>query len=82
MVNRLKRLLGINVTSIVSQWSSSLIPNNGFILRVSESVENNPNYQYILDYFCRDTNTIYPPSLFFYWKKKYNSKINRFISAG
>jgi hypothetical protein len=62
--------LYINVTSIISQWSSSLIPNNGFILRISESVENNPNYQYILDYFSRDTNTIYPPSLFFYWKNQ------------
>ena len=62
--------LYINVTSIISQWSSSLIPNNGFILRVSESIENNPNYQYILDYFSRDTNTIYPPSLFFYWKNQ------------
>ena len=62
--------LYINVTSIISEWSSSSIPNNGFILRVSESVENNPNYQYILDYFSRDTNTIYPPSLFFYWKNQ------------
>jgi hypothetical protein len=62
--------LYINVTSIINEWSSSTIPNNGFILRVSESVENNPNYQYILDYFSRDTNTIYPPSLFFYWKNQ------------
>ena len=62
--------LYINVTSIISEWSSSTISNNGFILRVSESVENNPNYQYILDYFSRDTNTIYPPSLFFYWKNQ------------
>jgi hypothetical protein len=62
--------LYINVTPIISQWSSSLIPNKGFILRVSESVENNQNYQYVLDYFSRDTNTIYPPSLFFYWKNQ------------
>ena len=62
--------LYINVTPIISQWSSSLIPNNGFILRVSESIENSPNYQYILDYFSRDTNTIYPPSLFFYWRSQ------------
>jgi len=62
--------LYINVTSIINQWSSSLIPNKGFILRVSESVENNQNYQYTLDYFSRDTNTIYPPSLFFYWKSQ------------
>lgn len=59
--------LWINVTSILNQWSSSAIPNYGFILRVSESIENNPNYQYKLSYFSRDTNTIYPPSLFFYW---------------
>jgi hypothetical protein len=59
--------LWINVTSIVNNWSSSLIPNNGFIIRVSESVENNPNYDYKLSYFSRDTNTIFSPSLFFYW---------------
>jgi hypothetical protein len=70
--------LYINVTPIINQWSSSLISNNGFILRVSESVENNPNYQYTLDYFSRDTNTIYPPSLIFYWK---NSTYNPFTSS-
>lgn len=36
-------------------------------MRVSESVEFDPSTQYHLSYFSRDTNTIYPPSLFIFW---------------
>jgi len=59
--------LYLDVTNIVNNWNTSTVDNNGFILRVTESVENNPNYVYQLSYFSRDTNTIYPPSLMFYW---------------
>jgi hypothetical protein len=60
----------LDVTNIVKGWYDNLINNNGFILRVSESIENNPNYTYQLSYFSRDTNTIYPPSLLFYWNSQ------------
>jgi hypothetical protein len=57
----------IDVTDQVTAWDNGTINNNGFILRVTESVEFSENYQYQLNYFGRDTNTIYPPSLLFYW---------------
>jgi hypothetical protein len=60
--------ININVTSIVAAWTSSLIPNNGFIIRNTGSIEFDYNYQYTFDFFSRDTNTIYPPCLEFKWK--------------
>jgi hypothetical protein len=59
--------LFIDVTDQVAAWNDGIINNNGFILRVTESIEFSENYQYQLNYFGRDTNTIYPPSLLFYW---------------
>lgn len=56
-----------NVTDAVAISYYELWPNNGFILRVSGSQEDDQNLQYHLSYFSRDTNTIYPPSLIFYW---------------
>ena len=56
-----------NITDQVLLHYYSYIPNYGHILHVDSSVENNPAYQYHLSYFSRDTNTIYPPSLIFYW---------------
>lgn len=58
-----------DVTTIVTNWSSSLINNNGFIVRQSASQEfvNNINEQKELKYFSRDTNTIYPPELEIKW---------------
>ncbi len=57
------------VTSIVTNWSSSFFTNYGFIIRQSASQEfvNNINNQTSLKYFSRDTNTIYPPQLEFKW---------------
>ena len=64
----------IDVTDQVTAWDNGTINNNGFILRVTESVEFSENYQYQLNYFGRDTNTIYPPSLLFYWNDQtYNT---------
>jgi hypothetical protein len=59
--------LYINVTDSIQAWVSGTINNNGFILRVSESIELSEDYKYQLNYFGRDTNTIYPPTLLFYW---------------
>jgi len=62
--------LDVNVTSIVTNWSSSTFNNYGFIVRQTESQEfvNNPNQQVTLKYFSRDTHTIYPPQLEFKWE--------------
>jgi len=60
--------INVNVTSIVAAWTASVIPNNGFIIRNTGSIEFNPNYKYTFNFFSRDTNTIYPPCLEFKWR--------------
>jgi len=58
------------VTTTVNAWSSSLIPNYGFIVKLTGSQEFNPS-KYIqpqFKYYSVDTNTIYPPCLEFRWR--------------
>lgn len=62
-----KKDLDLKVTDIIIQYISSSIVNNGFIVMNSGSIEFDPNYTYKLNYFSRDTNTIYPPVLEFRW---------------
>jgi hypothetical protein len=59
--------INVNVTPFIQNWYSSVIPNYGFIIRTSDSLEFNPNYIYIFNFFSRDTNTVYPPCLEFKW---------------
>jgi len=59
--------INVDVTSIVNAWVNSVIPNNGFIIRNTGSIEFDPNYNYTFNFFSRDTNTIYPPYLEFKW---------------
>jgi len=59
--------INLNVTSIVSAWYNSSIPNNGFIIKTSGSLEFDNNYNYTFNFFSRDTNTIYPPCLEIKW---------------
>ena len=61
--------IDINVDNIVDTWFNDLIPNNGFIVKLSDPFEFNPSQyvQPILKYFSVDTNTIYPPYLEFKW---------------
>ena len=59
--------INLNVTSIVNAWSSSAIPNYGFIIRNSGSLEFDYNYNYTFNFFSRDTNTVFPPYLEFKW---------------
>lgn len=59
-----------NVNPIVNAWYSGSIPNNGFIVKLSSSLEFSPNEstQPVLKYYSVDTNTIYPPILEFRWR--------------
>jgi hypothetical protein len=61
--------LNKNVTNIVSAWSSSEIPNHGFLLKWEDGAEFNTSklVQPVLQYYGVDTNTIYPPQLEFRW---------------
>ena len=60
----------LNVKNIVNAWSSSVILNNGFLVKLTSSLEfsANENNQPIFKYYSVDTNTIYPPCLEFRWR--------------
>ena len=59
--------LTLNATPIVTQWYSSSIPNNGFIVKQKDEFMDNENTQPKMKYFSIDTHTIYPPCLEFKW---------------
>ena len=60
--------INIDVTPIVRSWYSGSIANNGFIIKQAAEFVNNLLYNINLDYFSRDTHTIYPPQLEIKWK--------------
>lgn len=64
-----RSLLDINfdVTSIINQFVSGTLHNDGIIIKNDSFVEFDPNYVYKLTYFSIDTNTIYPPCLELKW---------------
>ena len=82
--------LNINVTSILQKFSASLfnsstypigIPNNGFLLKNTDNIEENVSASYgTLSYFSVDTHTIYPPKLAFKWDDSIFS--NEYTSSG
>ena len=57
----------LKVTDAVNSFISNSIDNNGFIIKTSGSLEFDSAYNYILNFFSRDTNTIYPPVLELRW---------------
>lgn len=67
-----KKDIVMDVTNIVKMYVSGSIPNNGFIIKNSGSIEFDTNFLYGLSYFSRDTNTIYPPVLEFRWDDSSN----------
>jgi hypothetical protein len=60
--------INIDVTNIVKAWTSSLIENNGIIVKQNVEFVDSLNYNNTLRYFSRDTHTIYPPSLDIKWR--------------
>lgn len=60
----------VNATNIVNAWYSSSLPNYGFIVKLTGSLEFNPSeyVQPIFKFYSVDTNTIYPPTLEFRWR--------------
>lgn len=63
--------IGIDVTKIVNAWNDDIIPNNGFILMLSnevvEHISNKFNTNTDFEFYSRDTNTIYSPALQISW---------------
>lgn len=59
--------LNVNVKSITENWLVNGQPNNGFLVKMSSSVEENTGSYLNLNFFSVDTHTIYPPTLEFKW---------------
>ena len=57
----------INITNAVTLHYSESINNNGYILKLQDSVEFDTTSSIRLKYYSADTNTIYPPYLEFRW---------------
>jgi len=60
--------INVDVTNIIKTWTSSLIENNGIIVKQEDEFINSSSYGITLKYFSRDTHTIYPPSLDIKWR--------------
>lgn len=58
--------VNIDVTDSIKAFYTSSIENQGFILKLPNSIENSTNY-FNLKYFSMDTHTIYPPCLELKW---------------
>jgi len=60
--------INVDITNIIKAWTSSLIENNGIIVKQQTEFVDSRDYNNTLRYFSRDTNTIYPPSLDIKWR--------------
>ena len=58
--------VSIDVTNMVKLWNSGSIDNNGFIVKLDDSIEFSASYVEN-SFFSVDTHTIYPPDLEFKW---------------
>jgi len=57
----------LRVTNTVAAWSGSIIPNYGFILKHTSSIEFTTASKFETKYFSSNTHTIYPPCLEIRW---------------
>jgi hypothetical protein len=65
--------VSLDVSTMIASYLTGSLINNGFLIKTSGSLEFDPNYTYKLNFFSRDTNTIYPPVLEFRWDdSRYN----------
>jgi hypothetical protein len=59
--------ISLTVTQMVNAWHYSVIPNYGFIIKNSPSIEFTTASKFELKYFSEHTHTIYPPCLEIRW---------------
>jgi hypothetical protein len=59
--------LNIDVKGIITRWLSGSLPNEGFILKYSSSLENDTNDYGQLKFFSKETHTIHQPKLVVSW---------------
>ena len=72
----------MDVTSIVHQWLSGSITNNGFILKLSDEVEQDTSEFGSIKFFSRETHTIFIPRLEVYWNDNDLSGTGSFTEIG
>jgi len=69
--NRQPTDINLDITNAVKIWVSGSggieIDNNGLILRYSDAAAANDNITGYINYFSRETHTIYVPKLIMYW---------------
>ena len=59
--------INIGVTPIVCMFYSESLANNGFIIKIQDSLEKDTSSTFRLKYYGKNTNTIYTPYLEFKW---------------
>ena len=59
--------LYVNVTDICESWISGTSDNHGFMVKHTQSAEENENFTADLKWFSAETNTIYQPKLEVKW---------------
>jgi hypothetical protein len=59
--------IDLTVTNITNVWNSNTVPNYGFILKQTGSIELTPSSSIETKFFSMDTHTIYPPCLEMRW---------------
>lgn len=59
--------LSMDVLNIIQTWLSGSLPNDGFILKLDSSLEDDTNEYGELKFFSKETNTIYQPKIRIGW---------------
>ena len=71
----------MDVTDIVNSWLSGSIQNSGIVLKFSDAAERDSSVMGLLQFFSRETNTIYIPRLEAYWDSTDNSGTGSFTQV-
>jgi hypothetical protein len=80
--NSTSKDIELKVSNTVKAWYSSSIPNHGFILKHSSSIEFTSQSKFETKYFSGNTHTIYPPCLEIRWNDfSYTSSLTQVTSS-
>lgn len=72
----------MDVTRIVRSWLSGSIPNEGFIIKHSDSAENDTSILGNIQFFSKESHTIFIPRLEVYWDDSDLSGTGSFTEIG
>jgi hypothetical protein len=59
--------INMDVKSLLRSWMSGSIPNDGLILKLDDSLENDTEDYGVIKVFSKETNTIYQPKIRIGW---------------